>query len=186
MYRFMYCGYPKEELKIRPEAKVVTASVAYFENMAFLYYESRMELPPDAVVDGSLKEFPDGSMWFRMPEIFHYFSCEDDEKWERKEPNKEPFFRINFLYPEKVASYVCYHQEFQQNNPVGSDRYGSIYLFGNQLIMYTEFPTEKVAWTEIEGKKYAPCLSNWGELMNEHFKEWEDGSKGWRKCRNVY
>ena len=101
----MYCGYPKEELKIRPEAKVVTASVAYFENMAFLYYESRMELPPDAVVDGSLKEFPDGSMWFRMPEIFHYFSCEDDEKWERKEPCRKRSIRID-LFIRQSADYV--------------------------------------------------------------------------------
>lgn len=182
MKRYMFCGYPKGVIKIKGAKELETSSVAYYGEMAFLYYECREEMIPEQVAEGDMVPFPDGSSWWRMPEIFHYFSCENEELWRRKVAKKTPVFRINYLKQDKIASYIYYHFEHQETNQIGCDRYGSIYCYQNLIIMYTESPTEKVKWIDIEGKCHRPGLANWDALMEEHFNEWEDGSKGWRSC----
>lgn len=183
MKRYMFCGYPKGEVRIKQGEQVVTASVAYYKNMAFLYFESVEEVLPEQVAEGQMIPFPDGSNWWRMTEVFHTFPCDNDELWKRREKNKQADFRVNYLHYDKIASYIYYHFDHQEGNQVGCDRYMSIFSYQNLLMMYLEEPVEKVTWSDIEGKRHVPCLKNWGPLMDEHIRRWEDGSTEWRQCR---
>ncbi len=182
MKRFMYCGYPQGTLELKSDAPVVTASLVYHKDMAILYFEAPQELRPEEVVDGSLSAFPDGNQWWKMAEIFHYFPCDDDELWQRKVENKTSVIRVNYLHQDKIASYIYHHYDHQESNAVGVDRYGSIFIYQNMIIMYMESPTEKVQWSDIYRKPYKPGREDWAELMDQHFKPWDDGVKGWRLC----
>ena len=182
MKRFMYCGYPQGTLELKSDAPVVTSSLVYHKDMAILYFESAQELCPEEVVAGSMAAFPDGSRWWKMAEIFHYFPCDDDELWQRKVENKTPVLRVNYLNEDKIASYIYYHYDHQEGHQVGVDRYGSIFIYQNMIIMYTENPTEKVEWADIYRQPYTPGRKDWVALMDQHFKAWEDGVKGWRPC----
>ena len=65
---------------------------------------------------------------------------------------------------------------------MGVDRYASIFIYQNMIIMYMEDPTERVEWADIYRKPYKPGRTDWVSLMDEHFKPWEDGVKGWLMC----
>jgi len=183
MKRFMYCGYTESQITLKDNPKVITRSVAYYDNMAFLYFESPEDIAPELVADGDMKSFPDGSKWFRMNEIFHYFSCEDDATWQRKEKDKKPSFFINFLRKDKIASYIYYHYIHQEGNPVNCDRFMSIHNYQDMIIMYCEFPSELVTWADIEGKPHTPTPTDWDDLMDKHFAPWENGAKEWRRLK---
>ena len=169
--RYMYCGYPDSGLRLIKSENIITASCAYYNDMVFLYYESVGELLPGAVTETDMKPFPDGSLWFRMTDVFHYSAPDNEGLWARKIKDKKPSFELNFLNDEKIASYIYYHYWHQQGNQYGYDRYGAIFLYKNMLVMYHETPYELIEKKEIEGKKHIPCPENWDEIMKSHFKD---------------
>lgn len=183
IYKHMYCGYKKSgKIEFKKDDRIITASAANFEDMTFLYFETKDEsLTAKDVAAGNMKPFPNGEDWFEMSEIFHYFTPEDDSQWERKIKNKEPRFRINKLNRDKISSYIYYHFDHQNTNQYDVDKFLSIFIYGNIIVMYGETPTEKVTWQEIEGRRYEPEKDYWGPLMEEHFKAWPDGEKKWVK-----
>lgn len=187
IYKHMYCGYPNSNsIKLSDNEDIITSSAAVYENMVFVYFETKnKELTINDVAQGDLKAFPDGSYLAEMPEIFHYFSPRNDEQWCRKIENKTPVFLINKIHKDKIASYIYHHQDLQQHNPYNSDKFGSIFMYGNIGIIYLESPTENITWQDIEDRPYIPVRSDWAVLMNNHFMEWPDGHKGWVQIENI-
>ncbi len=189
IYKHMFCGYSDDnKVELLSNDEIITSSAAYFEEekLVFVYYESKNEaLSINDVVKGNMKKFPNGSDWTEMVEIFHYFTPKNDEEWTRKIPNKTANFRINKINMDHVASYIYHHQDLQYHNQYGCDKFFSIFLFGNIGIIYGEDPIENVTWADIEGRVWAPTRSDWCSLMNEHFKAWPDGHKGWVALANA-
>jgi len=177
--RRLYIGYKESDLYIKGHESVITASLAYYKDMVILYYECRNDVSPKEIVQGNMRKFPDGEEWFKTAEIFHYYSIDNEEKWCRKIKKKTPIFHINFLLEDKISSYIHHHYLHQSGNQYDCDRYLSMFIYKNMVIMYGESPVEKVLYKEIKDKVNIPCPENWVELMNEHFKENEDGEKGW-------
>ena len=84
--------------------------VTAHKNQIFLYIEAtEPSVDPAAIVAGKFKAFPDGSNFFRMAEVFHYSKPFSEEHWKRKDLNKKPWVRINYLKPEMTSSYFFYH-----------------------------------------------------------------------------
>lgn len=181
IYKHMYCGYKNGgELEFCKDERIITASAAGFEDMTFLYFETKEEdLGAQDVVKADMRPFPNGEDWFEMTEIFHYFTPREDGEWERRVPNKKPWFRINKLRREKISSYIYYHMQYQLGNPYDCDKFMSIFIYGDTIIMYGENPEEKITWQDIEGKYHLRNRDDWGDLMNEHFAFWPDGKQKW-------
>ena len=182
----MYCGYKNSgKIVLKNDDRIITSSAATFEDMTFLYFESKDEkLTANDVAIGDMKPFPDGSDWFEMNEIFHYFTPMEDGEWERKISDKKAWFRINKLNRDKVSSYIYYHVDHQNTNQYDVDKFLSIFIYGDSIVMYGETPVESVTWQEIEGRRYEPENPHWDELMKQHFKAWPDGEKKWVRIEN--
>ena len=181
IYRFMFVAYSKDvhRVKLVPNDKVYAALSCNHDEL-YLYVESNEEtVDPNQLVEGELIIYPDGKKWERAIEIFHYSWPVSEAQWCRK-GKKTPYVRRNLVKPEKTASYIFYHYQYQEEVPGDGDRYGSIYLFGQELIFYAEKPTEKETQV-LEGAlntKKSP-LDRWGTLMAEHFAD------QWREIKTL-
>lgn len=190
VYRNMYVGYPVERnLKYCEKEEILTASIAYDEDCAFLYYESTCPcIKPEDIICGELKPFPDEKKWNHLPDIFHYFGSEN-ENYKRNTADKTPVFALNQLYYDKVSSYIYYHVMHQEANQLNCDMFYSIYVYGNRILSYRETPTETVTQAHLDanGKAHQPIDLgiSWHDLMNQHFQEWPDGHKGWNEIEDV-
>lgn len=184
IYRFMFKGYYKDKnFTYLKNDKVSHVSVFSYDDKVLLYFESHEDyVDPETVVKCNLKEYPDGSVWERMAEIFHYCEAVDDEQWERKIKDKKPFIRVNSLKPEKIASYIFYHHQYQEEHPCDGNKYGIIFISGNFMVFYLEAP-EELQEPRLPAKILPNYIPDWGALMNEHFSEkltnkmWVDGEK---------
>lgn len=181
IYRFMYVAYSNhpEQTTLIPGMPHY-AALAYKENKVFLYVESNEAVvDPETIAKGDLIPYPTGKYWDRAIEIFHYSKPLTAEQWQRS-GEKTPLFRLNRLQPEKTSSYIYYHFQYQEEYPGDGDRYGVIYLHGDQLIFYLETPTEPetVKPQGLLTSKNSP-LDIWQELMTQHFAD------QWRTIDNL-
>ena len=189
IFRKMYAAYADENAVFtdKNDARVTHLSLSRFRDMLFLYYEATEDVLPDDVVAGDVRLFPDGeTRWFFMPDIFHYSKPLSDEHWARKK-EKRPFIRLNRLLPEKVGSYIYYHQQLQEEYPGLGDKYGTIGLFGTYIYFYCELPeeAETVKYDGALSTKNSPMGASWNELMNTHFRGWDDHKEAWREIESV-
>lgn len=186
--RRMYAAYADKETVFtdKGDARVKHLSLTRYEDIVFLYYEATEEVAPTDAVSGATRPFPDGSLWFFMPDIFHYSRPLSEEHWERK-TEKKPFVRLNRLLPEKVGSYIYYHQQLQEEYPGLGDKYGIIGLFGTYIYFYCELPeepeTEKI--TGALQTKNSPMGEAWNTLMGTHFRGWDDITSPWREIETL-
>ena len=172
IYRFMFVGYSDDvhSVKCTGDERYYVA-LTYKDNMVFMYVESNEEtVNPDILVSGKLIHYPDGKRWERASEIFHYSVPVSAEQWRRKLSDKKVTCMFTHLKPEKIASYIFYHFQGQEERLITDQRYGMIFIFYNMLIFYNESPQEEE--TEfipgILNTKNSP-MEQWGKLMNEHF-----------------
>lgn len=188
IYRFMFVGYSKDVHSVK-----ITADKRYYVSLSYrechecnaykvyMYVESNEEnVSPELLADGALMKYPNGTKWERANEIFHYSRPVNKEQWRRKAKQKTPYIMVNRLKPEKVSSYIYYHYQYQEEYPGDGDRYGVIYLHGQQMVFYLEHPTEAETET-IEGAlhtKHTP-IDQWQTLMDEHFAD------QWRGIENL-
>ena len=183
IYRFMFVGYSDNINSIQIIANErCYVSLSYSGNKVFMYVEANEEeVNPELLADGELITFPDGKKWERANDIFHasHPICEDH--WKRRLANKTPYVRINRLKHDKIASYIYYHYQYQEEMPGREkDKYGIIYLYRDELIFYQEKPIEEER-EAIEGilkTKNSP-IDRWSELMCEHFAD------SWREIENL-
>ncbi len=179
--KHMYIAYiGKKDIEILPDERVNTATLSYYEDKAVIYFEtSHEELVPDDFTKGSIRKMPDGRNWVELTEIFHYFEPKDDSQWQRKKKNKKGHLLVNRLERDMISSYIYYHVEHQRDNQVGVDKFFSIYIYEDIILMYRETPVEKITWDDIKGKNHHGERYPWTKLMNKHFKAWPDGTKRW-------
>ncbi len=172
IYRFMFKGYPKnKDVKLKENNVSEFVSVFTYENMLFMYVESKNEvIDPTEVLDADLIAYPDGSMWENMSEVFHYSMPQSDESWKRTQ-KKTPELRINFVKHGKIASYIYYHFQYQEEYPCDGDKYGMIFHSGDLLVLYTESPCELAPkYKGLLDSKNSPLDDDWAELMEKgHF-----------------
>jgi len=170
--RFMFKGYYNDKnFKYLKNDDVKQVSVHTYNDMVFLYFETLKDyVDPKTVVECNLKEYPNGDVWERMAEIFHYCEAVSEEQWARKAENKKPWVRVNSLQYDKIASYIFYHHQYQEEHPCDGEKYGIIFLSGNLMIFYCELPEERQE-PRFEGKVLPKVIPDWGALMNEHFAD---------------
>ena len=75
-----------------------------------------------------------------------------------------------------IASYIFYHYRYQEETPCDGDKYGIIFLSGNFMVMYLETPEERQE-PAFEPNMLNGEVSDWGELMNQHFSDEPTGRK---------
>lgn len=181
IYRFMFVAYSPDPCNVELIENTSTyAALAYDENRVYLYVESNeKEVLPETLVRGEFIQYPNGKNWERASEIFHYSVPVSEEQWKRK-MDKTPLFRLNKLKPEKISSYIYYHYQLQEENLGRGDRYGVIYIVGDELIFYQETPkeSETVKMQGLLSTSNSP-KEEWGDLMNEHFQAY------WRPIPNL-
>ncbi len=108
-----------------------------------------------------------------MADIFHYRRPADGEPW-RQGGLREGYGRLARLRPERIAGYVFYHYQYQEEKPGDGNKYGIIGLHENLLFFYAERPVL------VEPAPYAGTLDtsrtpeDWEAVMRPHFIEWED------------
>ena len=187
-YRYMYCCYPENErLSFTKTERASAVSVSYFEDKAFLYFETETKnLSPEEVIVGNTKLFPDGKKFLLMPDVFHYSRPEEKADWERKNHDKKPWVRINRLSPENVSKYLYYHYQYQEERPGGGpDKYGAIFMYNEYLVHYLEFPFESEENPPLgaldTNNTPADDTHFWNSLMKSFFIPWDDVSYPWRE-----
>jgi len=178
--------YVSEDIRAKKNNEVTNLSLAIFNDKIFMYFESEnSNINPEDIVSENIVPYPDGKLWEQMMDIFHYSKPLSKEHWTRKTENKKPIFRLIYLKPEMVSSYIFYHYQYQEERPGECDKYGAIFLYGNLLVMYLEDPEEK------ETEHYGGILStkntptNWAELMTGHFARWQDFEGEWREIETI-
>ncbi len=184
LYRHMYCCYPDDNnIILSDNTDVITSTFAMLDDLGILYYETENEnLLPEDVIEAEITPFPDGELFYKMPDIFHYFVPETPNEWKRKIKGKKPSLTAMQLHYDKVSEYIYHHYYHQENNQWGVDKYCSIYIFKNIIVMYREFPVEKIKLEELKGKESIPVLSSeWDAMMAKIFKGWDsEDNTAWR------
>lgn len=178
IYRFLFVGYAEDvhSVMITPDLDCYVA-LSYKDSKIYMYVESNHEcVDPESLVEGELLKYPDGKRWERANEIFHYSKPINEEQWRRKVESKRPHIMVNQLKPQMVSRYIFYHYQYQEEMPGDGDRYGIIFLHGQDLIFYLEEPTEEETERLIgELNTTHTPISQWQEIMREHFTDcWRD------------
>ncbi len=146
-------------VKLINDGRVANASFYRYRNMGFLYVEeivlgsSEKALDADAVMadlNPYLKPWPeeDGDVYF-APMInvyYHHIPEEDIDIWEheRTTAQKTRVGRVAFVFPEKLPSYVRYHNAIVEEGLLKGDKYAYISLHENLLFSYYEEPRNNV------------------------------------------
>lgn len=160
------------------------ASVAFYKNMVFLYFECDDERDyrevADEILDINLHTFPNGEKWIEMIDIFHYSYPYNNSYWERKVSDKKPIFQIAYLKSEKVGEYVFYHYKAQREAECGADKYGEIFMYQNMLIMYLEEPFESADLSLVEDRWEKIFPDYQGNIIGDLSIQFEDGKNGWK------
>jgi len=185
--RYMFTGYSEGTVELIESDKVLTMSLFSFKNQWFVYIETEEELVcPCEFVRGDMIPFPDGKGWHRMPDIFHFSKPLSIEHWARKNKEHVPGLSIVYLRPEMISRYIFFHYQLQEERHGKCGlKYCIIFLLGNQLVMYTETPSEE------DTEPYPGLLDthntpkDWDAAMEPCFKPWEDGFVGWKTTSKV-
>ncbi|MBR4667379.1 MAG: hypothetical protein IKO76_01330 [Butyrivibrio sp.] len=145
--------------KLIDEGLVANASFYRYENMGFLYVE---EIVADTTAEALdvdkimadlnpyLKPWPeeDGDAYFApMINVYYHHIPEDDiDLWEheRTTAEKTRVGRVAFVFPDKLPSYVRYHNAIVEEGLLKGDKYAFISLHENLLFSYYEEPRNNV------------------------------------------
>ncbi len=176
--------------------ELMTASAFRYRTHIFVYYESLgAPLPPESVfgdLSDVLAQWPGDTAprcFVPMMDIFHCGEPLDAEYWRRKRPVELYDGKVIRLQPEKVASYIFYHYQLQEEQPGSFDKYCVIAIHENLMFFYMEKPFV----LETPPKPGALSTKNtpeqWQELMALHFAPWPDGrgpNDTWRDSQTLW
>ncbi len=176
--------------------ELMTASAFRYGTRIFVYYESLAVPLAPAVLFGDLSDvlaqWPGHSeprCFVPMMDIFHCGEPLNADYWRRKRPVELYDGKVIWLRPDKVASYVFYHYQLQEEQPGSFDKYCVIAIHENLMFFYMEKPfvLEPPPKPGALSTKNTP--EGWQELMALHFAPWSDGSEPndtWRDCETLW
>lgn len=123
-----------------------------------------------------------------MMDIFHCGEPLSLDYWRRKQPVENHEGKVIRLRPEKVASYIFYHYQMQEETPGSFDKFSIIGIHENLLFFYLEKPFVLEAPPKPGSLATTNTPDNWHEVMFQHFQPWAD-SNGvddlWRDAEHV-
>lgn len=158
--------------------QLMTISGFILDDQFYLYYECIGEAEkPESLFPSAkdyLKQWPNGSFFARMYDVFHYNRPLSAEHWQRKQKPQKFWARLAHLKPEKVSSYIYYHYQMQEEKPGNGDKYGIIGLLGNTLFFYCEEPMvqETALYDGLLKTHNTPDDKDWQPIMDTHFESW--------------
>lgn len=176
--------------------ELMTASAYRYHAHIFVYYESlSVPLAPEALfgdMSDVLAQWPghnEPRRFVPMMDIFHCGEPLNAEYWRRKRPVELYDGKVIRLRPEKVASYIFYHYQLQEEQPGSFDKYCMIAIHEELMFFYMEKPFV----LETPPKPGALSTKNtpgqWQELMGQHFAPWPDGTgpdNTWRNTQTLW
>jgi len=160
--------------------RVLTASAFRYREHFFTYAECIGEEIPHAELFGESEAFawwPDRSSRFiPMMDIFHCGVPWTVEYWRRRAPVEKIEAHVIRIIPEKLASYIFYHYQLQEEQLGSFDKYSLIVLNDNLLFYYKEHPfvVEPPLRPGMLTTKNTP--EPWHPLMITHFQPWPDAA----------
>jgi hypothetical protein len=173
-----------EALRVRVDAgELLTVSAFRRGADVFVYHES-VGSPIDVhdLFAGALPlltPWPDGGAlrhFVPMLDIFHCGEPLSLEYWRRKQPVERYEGKVIRLRPEKVASYIFYHYQMQEEKPGSFDKYGIIGIHENLLFFYLEKPFVLESPPKPGSLSTKNTPDNWHEVMFPHFQPWVDSA----------
>jgi len=153
-----------------------------WENNLIVYGESNSSI--QSSIKTFLEQFGDVR---QMLDIFHDDSL--NLNWRKNaKPYEELVGSVIQLKPEKFASYVFLHFQFQEENRT---KFNRTYIIGSDgVFLFSYFELPAVISKTVEhslGTSNSP--KNWEEVMQEHFEPWSDKPNEkpwWRRSVLVY
>lgn len=177
-------GAPLPGLKPLGGPSVMTASLWGHRGLVFLYAETLGgPAVPEALVPSLTASVapwptPEGpALWVPLVDVFHFNAPVDADHWRRKSPPESRLGRVAFLRPERVASYIYYHYQLQEERAFGGGKYESIWQLGTLLFQYKELPLDTEAPLVPGALTTQGTPEDWSQArMDLHFRPWPDGS----------
>jgi len=183
--------------KQQDQGQLVTITLfRYLENL-FLYDEcvgkviSPSHLLPS--LDERLYSWPGKAQekWTPMSDIFHGSEPLDSEQWQREQKVEDHVARIGFIKPEKIASYIYYHYQIQEEQPPHMlvNKYNLIGLSQNVLFLYDERPATKGDLSyqgSLNTSNTPKNWETWQQIMRSHFFLWDDFPEFLRPCEVLF
>ena len=159
------------------KGSLLLAALFCYESMCYLYYETLEErvYPGDFLwpLEPFMKQWPEAegkTAWLPMCCVYYHSVPGPVEDWGRGRSGKTRVGRIAYLYPEKLASYVYWHQAIVDEGLFEGDKYQYISLHETVLFSYYEEPKEMVSIRGVEGKSESEAIKGWMEQRPEtHF-----------------
>lgn len=161
---------------------LMTAAAFSWQNNVFLYYECISEQVEPANVAGAAGQYLidwEGEAaprkWIEMIDVFHFNEPAGYEHWLREAAVERRGGRVAHLKREKVASYIYYHYQLQEERAFHGNKYDIIAMHENLLFGYQEFPSvveEPVVPGRLSTKGTPVPWEN--SRMDLHFQPWED------------
>ena len=173
---------PALQRRIADEA-LLTLSLFRWQRNLFLYCEHiREEISPAELfgpLEPLLEPWPCEEAkrrWVPMMEVFHFNRPASVEHWRRKEPPGKRLGKVGRIWPDKVASYIYYHYQLQEEQAFPGGKYQFIGLYENMLFLYDELPQVREPLVHEKGLKTTGTPANWEDSrMDLHFIPWPDG-----------
>ena len=174
--------------------ELMTISVFRWVRDLFLYCESiQAEIPPGQLfgpMEAWLEPWPGAEAarsWVPMIEVFHFDRPASVEHWRRPQPPEKRLGKVGRLWPEKVASYVYYHFQLQEEQGLPGSKYQFIGLHENLLFLYDEQPPVVEPLVHAKGLATTGTPANWADTrMDLHFIPWPDGIRYNREIDPVF
>lgn len=162
--------------------KIMNANLFQNKNEVYIYIESiDGEMAPGILFDGIqpfLLDWPEGDdkKFRRMTSIFHFNEPQSVSHWRRKTKPDYCFGMIANVIPDLIARYVFYHYQFQEEQPGSGDKYGRIFLSGDNAFYYGEIPElyEPALYDGALKTHNTPEGEQWQKIMGSHFIWWDE------------
>lgn len=187
MNRYMFVGFNRSKnIKIKDDKDIYFSVVGYFENKAFIYIETPVEISDHAeeyITGGNLKVFPDGKKLWRMERVFYCDPYLNDEMFSTPQAERKTEMDIlNLEHDEAFLAYIGHHYVLQEYGKTVWDRNYSIYSFGNIFISVLEkkpIPSEKRK-SPFKGA-IRSIINATLPVIEQNRKQNPDGTYGWYK-----
>jgi hypothetical protein len=162
------------------DGRVLTASAFRYREHFFTYAECIGTPIAHEELFGEITEcalWPDRRARFiPMMDIFHCGVPWTVDYWRRRAPIEKVEAHVIRIIPEKLASYIFYHYQLQEEQLGSFDKFAVIALNDNLLFYYKEHPfvVEPPLRPGMLQTKNTP--DPWHPLMITHFQPWPEAS----------